>query len=178
MKASLLFTLVITTLLLRGQEIDKLTIQKCYAEGLNILEKIKKQDTTELSGFIEAKTFKTLFNLSNNNSLSINTDIYYDYRIDNFVFTIFAGNSINDSTDWGLYDYKFITTVQLNYENKVFKIISITNIFEDNELKKRWWQSLMDTYKNKQFLRNEWAEKFGLIPPPPPPPENKSWFNK
>ena len=58
--------------------------------------------------------------------------------------------------------------------------IKITHQMEnkDAEKKKKWWQNLMETYRDTGYKRKEWAKKYNLVSPPTPPPENKEWFRK
>jgi hypothetical protein len=77
-----------------------------------------------------------------------------------------------------LYKYYFISKLQIKCDIEGFDIIKATSIFDDDQQKKIWWQSFMDSYRDKQFLRREWSDKFGLVPPPPPPPETTDWFKK
>lgn len=166
------------TLIVTGQSIDKLTIQECYARGLHIFDKVKRKDTTGLTTLYDTVTLKRLFQLLDKKESRIFPDIYYDYRIDDFVFTIYSGQSIDNGTDWGLYSYDFILTLYFHRQNENFKIVKTITIFDDRQKKKIWWQSLMDSYRERKFLRKDWADKFGLVPPPPPPPETTEWFKR
>lgn len=178
MRMSVAILLSVLTLMVSGQNIDKLTIQKCYSGGLNILEKVKSKDTSGLTTLFDTATLKRLFQLTDKKENRIIQDIYYDYRIDNFVFTIYSGKSIDNGTDWGLYSYDFILTLNFEHKNETFSIVKSTLIFDDQQKKKIWWQSLMDSYNDKKFLRKDWADNFGFVPPPPPPPETTEWFKK
>ena len=110
--------------------------------------------------------------------MHIHTDIYYNFRIKNFVFTIYSGEYVENGTDWGLFNYDFILTLFIKQNNTTFEIDDANTIFEGLDEKRDWWQYLMLTYHNEGFLRKEWAEKYGLVPPPPPPPQSTDWLIK
>lgn len=165
-------------LVANGQSIDKSTIQECYADGLHILNQVKRKDTKGLSGIYDTVTLERLFQLLDKKGSAISQDIYYDHRTDDFIFTIYSGKSIDNGTDWGLYSYDFILTLSYKREDAKFRLVKSISIFDDWQRKKIWWQSLMDSYKDRKFLRKDWADNLGLVPPPPPPPETPEWFKK
>lgn len=170
------FTIFFSIILFRvnGQNFDKATIQKCYSEGIAIIEKLKILDSTGLTSYIDTTTLNKLFRLVRENEDNLRMDLYYDYRIQNFVFTIYSGRSIKNNTEWGLFKYYFITTI--NFELKKLEITKVKTITNNAQDKKVWWQNFMISYGIKEYLRKDWADNFGLIPPPPPPPESSSWL--
>ncbi len=179
MKFKLIFILMLCVFgqLLTAQTITKLSIQQCHSIGSDIVENIKSNETEKLLDVYDKTELQKLLNLpeiGEDNRLF--TDIYYDYVNKVFVLTIISGKSVDNGTDWGLYAFRFISTLKISWDGEVHEIVDSEIIVEDSQKKKLWWQSLMVSYRDPKCLRKEWAEKFGLVPPPPLPPETAEWY--
>lgn len=171
--------LLLTSLILQeinAQTFEESTIRDCYSTGISIMEKIKNNEVTSLNQFYKKRELENITRFLNNKEKKLHTDIYYDFVNERFCFIAYKGTWIDNGTQWGLYKYDFISIFALSQEN--FNLIEVENIFKDQERKKIWWQTLMDSYKNKKNLRKEWSELYGLVPPPPPPPEDTTWLKK
>lgn len=161
-----------------GQSTDKESILKCFANGFDVLENIREKKTFELDSIFEAATLKHLTELIEKNDERIYKDIYYDYRIDRYVFTVYTGQSIDNGTDWGLFTYDFVLTLFYKNQDGEITLVKTRTIFDDKQEKMAWWQSFMLSYNDSKFLRKHWADEYGLVPPPPPAPETSEWFEK
>lgn len=182
-KSILIFlTIVFGSFIASSQTFDKKTILTKYLIGKAVVDWIKESDVDalgrefsncpNLNGFVKIIKDKR----HNADSLVMTPSIYYSPNDKAFVFTISAGKFINNGTDWGLFDYLFVIELRIN--SKVGEdVVTKRTIFVDDEIKlKSWWISFMQSYNNKECLRDEWADKFGLVPPPPPPPKRISWL--
>jgi hypothetical protein len=182
MKISAILLLIFISSVASGQTIDKQLIQQNYNKGLMVAELIDKSDTASLNEvFHDEDQIMELIKKNNSidqakDPLEPSTDIYYDPNSKCFVFTIYKGKPVNNGTEWGLYDYLYVVELLIDPENENDPFRK-SRIIPETEMK-QWWQSLMESYKNKNNLRKEWADKYDLVPPPPPPPQTEQWFKK
>jgi hypothetical protein len=148
------------------------------------MDLIESQDTiglkTKLNNSANLDSFLKIIKKQINKSAGVTStpDIYFDPNGNTFVFTIHCGSFISDGTAWGLFNYLFVIELRIdpNIDNNA--IVKKTILIDNDEELKYWWRSSMKSYMDKRCLRDEWADKFGLIPPPPAPPKTTDWFKK
>lgn len=157
-------------------------IRACYSTGLDIkrqieqgnfsqLKKLKLKESSRLDSLISIEQDKT-------KEYEFHTDMYFNPDLNAYAFTIYNSKWIKTGSNWGLSEYLYVIELLIDFKETAKKphIKSVKIILEELEIKK-WWLSLMKTYKESKFLRKKWADKYGLIPPPPPPPEDEEWLN-
>lgn len=168
-----------------GQDNKLKEILGSYNFGQKTKTLIEKNKLAELkSEFEQTENINSLISLIKSNNLKeleyeLHSDIYFNPDLKKYVFTIYCSKWIKTNSDWGLNDYLFIIELLIHH-NKSMNQFQITSrkILDQNSDLKKWWQSLMDTYKKPKFQRNKWAEMYDLVPPPPPPPQTTEWFKK
>jgi len=167
--------LIFFPFILKAQEVNKNAILNSYKNGSYVKDFIDDSMYSKLTTWFSNNEELEIIMQRNKNadkSYNIYTDLYYCHKNQCFLFTLIKGKHIPDDTEWGLFDYLFVIEIQMDLENQKYKSVKFVN---DSEMK-MWWQSLMDSYRNKANKRQEWAEKYNLVPPPPLPPQKKEWM--
>ena len=175
MKSWLISGCMFAACIVLAQEPTQGEVALCYELGKKTLEHIQQQDENALQReFKQDKNLPTLLTAlksekAKSGEYEIHWDVYYHADRKHCVFFIYAAKHIETESDWGLNDYLYI--IEIDIQNKPSpnapEIIQKRIVSSDTS-RKKWWQSLMNSYNDPRYLREKWF-KISKIPPPPPP---------
>ncbi|CAN5359825.1 hypothetical protein BH09BAC1_BH09BAC1_22070 [soil metagenome] len=157
-------------------------LSACAKKGYEVVAAMEKRDTTTLKQMLKGKAGLDYL-IARLPKLDLyqfhaTSSIYYHPDSNAFIVNVILGDWIPTDDDWGLYDYAAVVemTVTYNKANGMASIRHIRILTPDSDLK-TWWQSLLLSYNEKRYLRDKFAELYGLVAPPPPPPQTKDWLS-
>lgn len=178
--ASLLFLFSLSSI---SQEYSKQDILNCFWIGDEIRARFSNNDYYFLSSkFGKSRSINRLEELLvsekyQSGEYDLLSNMYYDRDLELYIFNLICAKWIKNDTDWGLYDYLFVFSIQIDYDiNTRTGSVENHKLISTNENLRSWWRHLMLTYRQEAYLRDFWAKKYSFIPPPPPPPASKEWY--
>ena len=162
---------------------DKEEFHQAYYVGHKLIESIEVLEAEDVVDYftdttnLEELFYQVKLNL-NDTTIKQNEEVVYNRETRLFEFYVYAGRIVPDGSDWGLFEYSFSLKlcIRPNKENSRIDQIISTNVNIDIVDIKTWWQSLMVTYEDLKYCRNEIALIYGWIPPPPP--MDTEWLKK
>jgi len=176
----LLFGLLFGSFSTHGQTITKESILRSYALGDEIAVAIQNKDIVTLNKLLgstaDARALLALRQTEEASKETYDTrkDIYYHPDFESYIFTIHCARWIETDSDWGLNDYLYVLEMRIDFDAETNKALLIEQrLLQQKKDYRNWWHSLMASYNNPKFLRNQWAKDFNLVPPPPPPPDTQ-----